>query len=129
MVLSGVPQGTVLAPLLFLCSINGLPDHVTSYVRLYADDVLDTTINSDCDSRNLQNDTNKLLNWSMDWQMEFNPKKWEFLRITKKKQIIQSTYMVYYIGSYPLPEVSFTKYLGVTIDNQLTWNEHIKNNQ
>ena len=31
-----------------------------------------------------------------------------------------------YIGGYPLPEVSFIKYLGVTIDKQLTWNEHIK---
>ena len=59
----------------------------------------------------------------MDWQMEFNPKKCEFLRVTKKKQIIQSTH---YIGSYPLPVVSFIKYLGVTIDNQITWNEHIK---
>ena len=55
--------------------------------------------------------------------MEFNSKKCKFLRITKKKQIIQSAY---YIGSYPLPEVSFIEYLGVTIDNQLTWNEHIK---
>ena len=89
----GVPQGTVLAPLLFLCYINDLPDHVTSKVRLYADNVLVyTTINSDCDSRNLQNDINKLLKWPMDWQMEFNPKKCNFLNITKKKQIIQSAY-------------------------------------
>ena len=106
---SGVTQGTVLALLLFLCCINDLPDYVTSNVRLYTDDVLVyTTINSDCDTRNLQNDINKLSKWSMDWQMEFNPKKCEFLRITKKKQIIQSTY---YIGGYPLPEVLFIKYL------------------
>ena len=124
---SRVPQGIVLAPLLFLCYINDLPDYVTSNVRLYADDILvSTTINSDCDSINLQNDINKLSKWSVDWQMEFNPKKCEFLRIIKKKQIIQSTY---YIGGYPLPEVSFIKYLGVTIDKQLTWNEHLKNNQ
>ena len=55
--------------------------------------------------------------------MEFNPKKCEFLRITKRKQIIES---IYYIGSCPIQEVPFIKYLGVTIDNQLTWNEHIK---
>ena len=38
--MSGVPQGTVLTPLLFLCYINGLPENVSSEVRLYADDVL-----------------------------------------------------------------------------------------
>ena len=86
MVLSGVPQGTVLAPLLFLCYINDLPDHMTSNVRLHADDVLVyTTIHSDCDNRNLQNDINKLLKWSIDWQMEFNPKNVNFLGIQKTK--------------------------------------------
>ena len=64
---SGVPQGIVLTLLLFLCYINDLPDHVTSNIRLYANDVLVyTTVNSDCDSRNLQNDINKLLKWSVD---------------------------------------------------------------
>ena len=49
----------VISPLLFLC--NDLPDHLTSNVGVHADDVLVyTTINSDCDSRNLQNDINKL---------------------------------------------------------------------
>ena len=124
MVSSGIPQGTVLAPLLFLCYINDLSDQVVLRVRLYADDVLlYSPVNSDCDYYNLQNHINSLLKWTQDWQMEFNPKKCEFLRITKKKQVTQFTY---YIGSCPIQEVPFIKYLGVSIDNQLTWNEHIK---
>ena len=60
-VTSGVPQGTVLAPLLFLCYINDLPDQVKSKVRLYADDVLlYTTINSHADCVILQQDKFRL---------------------------------------------------------------------
>ena len=72
-----------------------LSNQETSIVRLYADDVLvaHSYINSDCDCGNLQNDinVNKLIKWVLDWQMKFNPKVCEFIRITKKNQIIQST--------------------------------------
>ena len=60
-----------------------------------------------------------LQKWAQDWQKEFNPGKCEFLRITKKKQIIQ-----YSIGDCPIQEVPYIKCLGVTIDSQLTCNEH-----
>ena len=74
-----------MAPLLFLCYINDLSDQVVLSVRLYADDVLlYSPVNSDCDCYNLQNDINSLLKWTQDWQMEFNPKKCEFLRIKKE---------------------------------------------
>ena len=60
-VMSGVPQGTVVAPLLFLCYINDLPENVSSKVRLYADDVLIyNTIHSKEDCLMLQEDLNSL---------------------------------------------------------------------
>ena len=83
-VTSGVPQGTVLAPLLFLCFINDLPEKITSKIRLYADDVLlYSTINSVEDCYNLQEDLNTLNKWSQTWKMIINTSKCEFLRITK----------------------------------------------
>ena len=121
---SGVPQGTVLAPLLFLIYINDLPMCVQNKVRLYADDVLMYSyINSKDDCISLQKDLTALEQWSHKWQMSFNPTKCEFLRITNKKApLIHS----YYIATSLIKEVTSVKYLGVQIDNKLTWNDHIQ---
>ena len=121
---SGVPQGTVLAPLLFLIYINDLPMCVQNKVRLYADDVLMYSyINSKDDCISLQKDLTALGQWSHKWQMSFNPTKCEFLRITNKKApLIHS----YYIATSLIKEVTSIKYLGVRIDNKLTWNNHIQ---
>ena len=92
-VLSGVPQGTVLAPLLFLMYINDLPTCVRNKVRLYADDVLlYSYVYSKDDCISLQQDLNALEQWSHKWQMPFNPKKCEFLRITNKKSPLIHTF-------------------------------------
>ena len=73
---SGVPQGTVLGPLLFLCHINDLPDCVKSQVRLFADDcLLYRTIKSQKDHLILQNDLSELDKWAKSWGMRFNAKK------------------------------------------------------
>ena len=126
-VTSGIPQGTVLAPLLLLCYINDLPDQVKSKVRLYANDVLlYTTINSRADCIILQQDLDLLHKWAEDWQMKFNLTKCDFLRITKRKCPIAASYI---IGECVIQEVSHIKYLGVTINSQLSWNEHKKQPQ
>ena len=79
-VTSGVPQGTVLTPLLFLCFINELPDKITSKIRLYADDVLlYSTINYVEDYYNLQEDLNTLNKWSQTWKMTFKTRNVNFL--------------------------------------------------
>ena len=124
-VLSGVPQGTVLAPLLFLIYINDLPMCIQNKVRLYADDVLMYSyINSKDDCISLQKDLTALEQWSHKWQMPFNPIKCEFLRITNKKTPLNHSY---YIATSLIKEVTSIKYLGVRIDNKLsTWNDHIQ---
>ena len=82
-VMSGVPQGTVVAPLLFLCYISDLPENVSSKVRLYADDVLIYNSKEDC--LMLQEDLNSLQLWANKWQMMFNTDKCELIRITNTK--------------------------------------------
>ena len=122
-VTSGVPQGTVLGPLLFLCYINDLPDRVKSSVRLFADDcLLYRTINTKEDANQLQTDLNNLQQWETDWLMSFNPSKCEVITFTKKRKPAKNKY---YIRGHQLQETSAAKYLGVQLDNQLTWNQHI----
>ena len=80
-------QGTVLAPLLFLCFVNDIPCLISSKIRLYADDILlYSIINSNEDCISLQNDIDKLLNWSRDWQLLFNYEKCEYLHNNYNKQ-------------------------------------------
>ena len=85
LVTSGVPQGTLLAPLLFLCYVNDITINIFSkIIKLYADDVLIyRTINSEVDCRNLQNDLNTLQDWALTKKMHFNSSKCEFLRVQK----------------------------------------------
>ena len=75
-VTSGVPQGSVLWPVLFLVYINGLPDKIKSQVRLFADDTAAyLAITKLAESKQLQNDLHILQAWEIDWGMEFNPGK------------------------------------------------------
>ena len=72
-VLSGIPQGSVLEPLLFLTYINGLDDNITSNILKFADDSkVFTRVNNDGDKQHLQNDLDKLVKWYEKWQMLFN---------------------------------------------------------
>ena len=94
-------------------------------MRLYVDDVLlYTTINSHADCLTLQQDLDLLQKQAEDWQMQFNLiTKYDFLRITKRKCPIVASHTT---GKCVIQEVSHIKYLGVTIDSQLPWNEHVK---
>ena len=86
-VTSGVPQGSVLGPLLFLLYINDLPENIQSQVRLFADDTaMYLTVSNLQDSQVLQTDLESLQHWEQTWDMEFNPNKCQVLHITRSKK-------------------------------------------
>ena len=123
-VLSGVPQGSVLGPLLFIVYINDMPNDIASNIKLYADDaLLYRTIYSITDTHILQNDLNMLQQWATTWLMTFNPSKCEFLQLTNKNRPLESHY---HINNKPIKQVTTAKYLGVTIDKNLSWSEHTR---
>ena len=83
---SGVPQGTVLGPLLFLTYINDLPSTVSSHVSLFADDcLLYRPIKCRADQEQLQRDLSALQDWADLWGMCFNHSKCSDLRVSRPK--------------------------------------------
>ena len=124
-VLSGVPQGSVLGPILFLIFTNDLPDNIKSSVRLFADDcVLYRNIHSLQDCLILQEDLDSLGLWEANWQMKFNVAKCHSMRVTlhySHKQIIHD----YILHKQTLENVQSTKYLGITITEDMEWDQHI----
>ena len=88
-VTSGVPQGSVLGPILFLVYINDLTDEVRSRVRLFADDMaLYLTMESEKCSSALQTDLDILSAWETRWDMEFNPSKCQVVHVTGSRKTV-----------------------------------------
>jgi hypothetical protein len=120
---SGIPQGTVLGPLLFLLYINDLPAAVKSTARLFADDcLLYRKIKSEEDRRILQQDLDTLQKWEDQWLMRFNPEKCEVLQVTSRRTQQESKYTIH---GQVLNNVNSAKYLGLNIHKTLSWDDHI----
>ena len=124
-VASGVPQGSVLGPCLFLFYINDIAEGLNSTTRLFADDtMIYMTVKGDGDAKLLQQDLDKLSSWEAKWMMEFHPEKCEIINITRKRNIYHHPYTLH---GHRLKHVERTKYLGVTITRDFRWNLHIDN--
>ena len=128
-VISGVPQGTVLRPLLFLLHINDMPSvlDTSTSCRLFADDCLVyQVVNSIQDQIQLQRDLKRLEEWAHDWGMVFNPSKCHIMAVGSGPRTISHIPHFYELCGSILTSVDQEKYLGVMLSHDLTWSPHIE---
>ena len=121
---SGVPQGSILGPALFLLYVNNLPNNVkSSRVAMFADDTkVFKAIQSPNDALMLQEDINNLENWSSESGLQFNETKCKAKPITRKTNPIPTTYPMKNSALIP---IKHERDLGVWISSDLTFNKHI----
>lgn len=120
---SGVPQGSVLGPLLFLIFINDITSNIDSQIRLFADDcVIYREIDSSEDSLKLQVDLQQIEVWCNKWGMSLNYSKCKAMHITRRTHRIEHHYT---LSSSQIETVEEYKYLGVLISSNLRWTRHI----
>ena len=119
-VTSGVPQGSVLGPTLFLAYINDLPKHVRCSISLFADDTLVyQMVDTKADKLNFQKNIDALHAWADTWGMSFIVSKCSVMLFN------QTPSSDYRLGNVLLEIVQQTKYLGVLLQSDLKFSNHI----
>jgi hypothetical protein len=121
---SGVPQGSILGPILFLLYVNDLPDAIeNSKVACFTDDTkIFRCVDSISDAALLQSDLSNLENWSTSSGLIFNQLKCKCLRVNRK---IQPTTYPYKIKDKELTTMSVEKDLGIWVASDLAWTKHV----
>ena len=122
-VTSGIPQVSVIGPILFLVYINDLPAKLQSKVWLFADDtIVYMAVTNKTDAAILQKDLKLLEEWENRSQMSFHLDKCNVLRVTRCRNPLTHDYILH---NQILKEKDAVKYLGITVHHKLSWNKHI----
>ncbi len=122
-VTSGVPQGSVLAPIMFQVYINDMTVGLNSYINMFADDAkLMKVIKNQEDCEELQRDIDRIYEWSKRWKLEFNIKKCHVMEMGRSKRRPSWEYKM---GGITIPKSKEEKDLGVIIQDTLSPEKHI----
>ena len=125
---SGVPQGSILGPLLLLIYINDLLDGLSSNCKLFADDTFLFSVVHvvTISSSELNSNLTKISEWAFEWKMSFNPDQSKPAReviFSRKLKTVPHPSITF--NNNPLSLCPAQKHLGLVLDSKLTFNEHI----
>ena len=128
-ILAGVPQGSILGPLLFLIFINDLPDNLESTVKIFADDtsLFSATSDPQTCANNLTRDLRRISSWADQWKMSFNPdpsKQAVGLHFTRKINVTNIPTASF--NGANVSEQDCHKHLGLILDKKLNFDHHLK---
>ena len=121
---AGVPQGSVLGPLLFLIYINDIVENINSVIKLFADDTsLSLALNNPAlRAETLNHDLQTIENWGKAWKVKFNENKTELLNYIQGSNYCQPLTF----GNSNLTNVKQHKHLGVILQDNFKWDSHVK---
>ena len=124
-VYSGVPQGSVLGPLLFILYINDMSSNVKCPIKIFADDtkLYNKVTDNVLDAEHLQEDLNSLSIWCDTWKLKFNPAKCHVLHIGK-----QNMQYLYHINGHLITPVMTEKDLGVIMSRDMKQSANVERN-
>ena len=124
---AGVPQGFILRPLFFLIFITDIVNDIGCRIKLFADDTSLYIIidQPDAAAQILNEDLEKVRNWTKTWLVSFNPRKTETLLISRKANQIYHPPLYFY--GIPIQELTNHKHLGFIFNNTCHWGQHIDN--
>ena len=125
---SGVPQGSVLGPLLFLVYINDLTDNISSHMRLFADDssIFTSVKDIDLTQEKLVKDLEAVSTWANQWKMVFNPDlSKQAIEVVFSVKTNQKSHPDLSLNGIPVARHDHTKHLGVYLDSSLNFSKHI----
>ena len=122
---AGVPQGSILGPLLFLLYINDIVTEIRSNIRLFADDTSLFIIveNPNVAAEIINSDLLKISRWANIWLVKFNPNKNEVMLISRKTN--SQNHPPVFMQNQQIQEVEFHKHLGVYLSSDCSWHQHI----
>ena len=123
---AGVPQGSILGPLLFLLYINDIVEDINSSIRLFADDtslyiIVDNPFQA---AEQLNSDLQKIHRWAAKWLVTFNPGKSESMLLSRKHN--KPFHPPVLMDQSQITEVKSHKHLGVIFSNDCTWHENLE---
>ena len=124
---AGVPQGSILGPLLFLVFINDITETVTSNIQIFADDTFIYRTASDNSTYELNCDLDRITNWANQWRLQFNPSlSKQAVEIIFSRKTHPTSFPTLMFNGIPVKLVQDTQHLGMCLDERLSYNKHIE---